>query len=132
MTKQRDQLLLSLAIARNLARSFSEKNGLPHFDPAPFCNLGDALFDVDGRKDFEPEFDAMAATLRRGLGSSRDVDREIAFRQVVATRRAAPLLWRYMRFRATHVPDSGERTAVKGWMTGRLRGRRAIAVASQP
>jgi hypothetical protein len=129
-TKHRAQMVLSLEISRFLADSFSARHGLPRFDPAPFCHFGDALLDVDGTVDFGAQFDAMAAILRRGFGPSRDLERELAFRRVIATRREGPLLWRYLRFRARHRADTAEYRTVRSWLTRRLRGRASISVVS--
>lgn len=128
-TKYRDQMLVSLAISRFLADSFSVRRSLPRFDPAPFCNFGDALMEIDGSVDFSAEFERMAAILREGLGASEDVEREIAFRRVVSTRRSARLLWRYLRFSRDHAPDSGEKSAVRSWVTRRLSRTGRINVA---
>lgn len=127
-TKYRDQMLMSLRIARNLAASLCVREGVPTFDPAPFCNLGDTLFAIDGAQDFDAEFDRMSAALRRAFGSNAEVEREIDYRRVVSTRNDARLMWRYLRFSRHHVSDSGERKAIRSWMMRHLPGRGRIRV----
>jgi len=122
------QMELALAISRSLARSFCTMHGLPWFDPAPFCNHGGILFDIDGRRNFDAEFDRMADAMRRGFGASPEVERELHFRKTIATRNEAALLWRYNRFRTAHTPVSGEWYAVRAWLTRHLPSRPRISV----
>lgn len=128
-TKYREQMLMSLRISRNLAASFCMREGLPAFDPAPFCNLGDTLFAIDGAQDFGVEFERMSAALRRGFGSNDEVEREIDYRRVVSTRNDVRLMWRYLRFSRRHAADSGERKAIRSWMMRHLSGRDQIRVS---
>jgi hypothetical protein len=132
MTRFAEQMALSLAISRSLARSFCMMHGLPWFDPAPFCNHGGLLFDVGGQMNFDAEFDTMAATVRRGFGSSAEVERELHYRKAISTRNEAALLWRYHRFRSAHVPDTNEWSAVRGWLIRRLPGKHRISVMPEP
>jgi len=130
-TKYADQLALSLVISRFLTRSFCALHSLPWFDPAPFCNHGGLLLDVDGQMNFDAEFETMAGALRRGFGASPDLERELRFRKMISTRNEAALLWRYGRFRSAHVPENDERSAVRYWLSRRLPGKRRISVATE-
>lgn len=131
ITRFIEQMALSLAISRSLARSFCTMHDLPWFDPAPFCNHGGILFDVDGQRNFDAEFNIMAATVRRGLGASPEVERELRYRKAISTRNGALLLWRYNRFRNAHVPETNEWNAVRGWLVRRFPGKRRIRVSPE-
>lgn len=127
-TRYVEQMAVSLAISRSLARSFCTMHGLPWFDPAPFCNHGGILFDVGGKMNFDAEFEVMAATLRRGLGASPEVERELRYRKAISTRHAAALLWRYNRFRTMDAPETNDWDAVRGWLIRRFPGKHRISV----
>ena len=130
-TRFLDQMSLSLAVARFLTRSFCTLNGLQWFDPAPFCNHGGLLLDVDGQMNFDTEFEKMADALRRGFGASPEVERELRFRKTISTRNEATLLWRYNRFRSAHAVENDEWSAVRSWLIRRLPGKRRISVTPE-
>lgn len=123
-----EQLQVSLQVSRFLARSFCVMHDLPYFDPAPFCNLGGLLLDVGGQTDFAAEFEAMAEALRRGLGTSDELERELAYRKVVSTRNELALLWRYYQFQSRYAPETGEWNAVRSWLIRRIPGKNTIMV----
>lgn len=131
-TRFSEQMALSLTVSRFLARSFCAQHQLPWFDPAPFCNHGGQLLDVGGAANFDAEYARMAATLTHALGDSPGLQRELAYRQAVATRNALSLLWRYNRFRASHTPETGEWNAVRSWLIRQFPGKRSITVAPEP
>jgi glycosyltransferase involved in cell wall biosynthesis len=130
-TRFREQVEVSLAISRYLARSFSNMHGLPYFDPAPFCNHGGILFDVAGQTDFSDAFEQMAYTLRRGLGASEELERELAFRKMASTRQATRLLWRYFRFQSRNAPETGEWNAIRSWLIRHFPGKPQMSVARE-
>lgn len=130
-TKFKDQMDMSVRIARFLTRSLCAMHGLPWFDPAPFCNHGGEPFDVDGRVDFDADFERMAGIVRRAFGRSAGVERELEFRRVMADRRSARMLWRYNRFRASRVPERVEWGTVKASLARHLPGRKLIRIASE-
>lgn len=129
-TRFDEQMAMSLRISRFLARSWCARQGVPAFDPAPFCNHGGQLFDVDGRRDFAAEFALMAAALRAGLGPSAALERELQYREVLSNRQELRMLWRYNRYRRQHRPETGDWNAVRAWMLRRLPGRSAVSVAA--
>lgn len=126
-----EQMALSLSVSRFLTRSFCTMHGLPWFDPAPFCNHGGLLLDVDGRKNFDAEFENMADAVRRGLGSSPEVERELRYRKAISTRNEAALLWRYNRFRTAHKPEKDEWIAVRSWLLRHFPGKHRISVTPE-
>ena len=128
-TRFDEQMAMSLKISRFLARAFCLQHGLPPFDPAPFCNHGGQLFDIDGRANFDAEFDAMAASLRQVLGGAA-LERELSYRRAAAARRVPPLLWRYMQYRRRHTPETGDWNAMRAWLLRRLPGRGALRAAA--
>lgn len=121
--RTREQLRLSLAISRFLARAFCRMHGVPEFDPAPFCNHGFRLFELDGGPDFDAQFHAMAGALRRGFGASPQLERELRYRRTLAHRSAPRMLLRYARFRRQYPAETGEWLALRSWMLRRLPGR---------
>lgn len=130
-TRFMDQMAVSLDISRSLVRSLCAMHQLPWFDPAPFCNHGGILLDVGGQGNFDAEFERMADALRRALGDSEELRRELLYRKAIATRREASLLWRFHRFRASHTPETGEWNAVRSWLIRRFPGKRRMSVAPQ-
>ena len=122
-----EQLRLSLRISRYLARCFSRLHQQADFDPAPFCNHGGQLFELSNGPDFDPAFQAMAATLRRALGGSGELERELDFRRTLAQRRAPTMLLRYRQFRRHHRPETGEWFALRSWLLRHLPGRALLA-----
>jgi glycosyltransferase involved in cell wall biosynthesis len=127
----REQVEVSLAVSRYLARSFCTMHDLPHFDPAPFCNHGGLLLDVGGRTDFSREFEQMAYTLRRGFGASEELERELVFRKAAATRQDARMLWRYFQFQSRNTPETGEWNAIRSWLIRHFPGKSCISVAQE-
>ncbi|MES2742457.1 MAG: glycosyltransferase family A protein [Pseudomonadota bacterium] len=123
VTRFDEQMRVSLDISRFLAHSLCALHNLPHFDPAPFCNHGGKVFDMGGQHDFDHAFDAMAAGLRRALGDSDQLRRELAFRHILATRSAPRMLARFARFAAHHRGETGEWYAVKSWLLRAMPGR---------
>jgi hypothetical protein len=130
-TRFGEQMAISLMVSRFLTRSFCAMHDIPWFDPAPFCNHGGLLLDVDGQLNFDAEYEKMAAALRRGFGASPEVERELRFRKAISTRNEATLLWRYNRFRSTHGAENDEWSAVRSWLIRRLPGKRRISVTSE-
>jgi glycosyltransferase involved in cell wall biosynthesis len=123
-----EQLRLSLAVSRFLARLASEVHGIPYLDPAPFCNHGGCLFDMD-ELDFDQQFAILAAQLRRAHGESEELLRELAYRKVLANRRLGAMTARYINFKRHHAPESGEWLAVRSWLLRRLPGRTRLRAA---
>lgn len=118
-----EQMEMSLAISRNLMRSLCALHGQPYVDPAPFCNHGAMLFNVENEIDFSEEFEKMADVLRRIWGQSEEVERELSYRWVTATRNKLSLLSRYYRFQARHKPELGEWHAVRSWLLKSIPGK---------
>jgi glycosyltransferase involved in cell wall biosynthesis len=129
--KFRDQMDVSLNISRNLARSFCVIHKLQYFDPAPFCNHGGILFNVDNKNDFSQDFIQLETALKSSIGESTELTRELAYRNVLSTRNEFKLLWRYFRFQSRYSPDPEEWYAVKSWFVRHLPGRHKISVSSE-
>jgi hypothetical protein len=127
-TRAREQLQLSLEISRFLARAFCRMHELQEFDPAPFCNHGGQLFELPGGPDFDTEFLAMASALRRGLGPSEQLERELRYRSTLANRSVAQMLLRYASFRQRYPAETGEWFALRAWLLRGLPGRALMSV----
>ena len=126
-TRFDEQMKVSLQVSRYLVRAFARMKQQPYFDPAPFCNHGGLLFEIDGRNDFSPEFERMAAAVREGLRHSPEVERELRFRKLATTRNELLLLWRYFLFQAGNEPETGEWNAVRSWLIRRIPGKRRMS-----
>jgi glycosyltransferase involved in cell wall biosynthesis len=114
------QIETALRISRFLARSFCHMHGLDVFDPGPFCNHADYVFDF-GRRDYTGAFSQMADALRRGLGHSAALERELAFRRVLAARNSGEMALRYLSFLSGNVSSPAERRTVRNWLLRSLR-----------
>lgn len=128
-TRFHEQMEVSLTISRNLVATFCQIHNLQWFDPAPFCNHGGLLFDVDGRSNFDSSFEQMAEIVKRGFGGSSQLDRELKYRKAISTRNELGLLWRYWRFQSGSAPETGEWNAVRAWLIRRFPGKRKMSVA---
>jgi hypothetical protein len=114
------QTELALQVSRFLAKSFCALNGAPEFDPGPFCNHGEHVFDF-GLMDYTAQFEQMAAALRRGLGESTELDRELAFRRVLAIRSFGQMSARYLQFRSKYTANRSEGRIVRNWLLRDVR-----------
>jgi glycosyltransferase involved in cell wall biosynthesis len=125
------QIEIALKVSRFLAKSFCRVAGLEDFDPGPFCNHADYVFDF-GRQDYATEYARMADILRRGLGPSPELERELAFRRVLATRNSREMALRYLRFRLNRSIWPNERRTVRNWLLRDLRHGKYVYRAAQP
>lgn len=121
----REQIEVSLQISRFLAKSFCLRTGCETFDPAPFCSHADYVFDFRA-DDYADDFERMARALRLGLGQSPEVDRELAFRWVLASRRHAAMIARMLRFACRHGTSRSERLTVRNWLLRHVRNGKYI------
>lgn len=123
-TRYEDQINTCTEISRYLAKCFSQIQSVPYFDPAPFCNHGGVLLNVNDQTDFTSEFEAMQKILHKGLGLSLDLQRELAYRKVISTRNEAKLAWRYYNFQRKYQVETGEWYAVRAWLLRNFPGKR--------
>lgn len=130
-TKFDEQMVVSLNVSRFLAESWCTMHGVLPFDPAPFCNLGGQLFEVGGQKNFDIQYQVMADTLRRILGRSDELERELRYRYVISARQSARLLWRYNKFRTRDLVETGEWNAVRSWLLRWMPGKRGMSTSSK-
>jgi glycosyltransferase involved in cell wall biosynthesis len=120
IANHRAQIEVALEISRFLAKSFCIMNGLDEFDPGPFCNHADYVFDFQVH-DYSDLYAQMAVALRRGLGQSAELERELAFRWALATRGSGQMAYRYLEFLFRHGMAPNEYRTVRNWL---LRGVR--------
>jgi glycosyltransferase involved in cell wall biosynthesis len=126
------QIELALQVSRFLANSFAALNDLPQFDPAPFCNHAEYVFDL-GFKDYGSQFQKMELVLRRGLGQSSELERELAFRWILTTRKLGHMAARYLGFHLKYGATATERRIVRNWILRRARkGKYVFHVKSDP
>lgn len=126
--KFEEQMAASLKVSRFLARSLCTMHDTALFDPAPFCNLGGQLFDLDGQKDFGAQYQVMAQSLRRIFGKSEELERELRYRYAISSRQSVRLLWRYNQFRAVDITETGEWNAVRSWLLRWMPGKHGLSV----
>jgi glycosyltransferase involved in cell wall biosynthesis len=130
-TKYLVQIELSLQISRFLAKSFCVMNGLDVFDPAPFCNHGDYVYDLR-LDDYSDHYDQMAIALRRGLGRSVELERELAFRWVMTTRSSFQMARRYLQFSVKYGVEPVEYRTVRNWLLRNIQnGKYVYSVDTQ-
>jgi len=128
-TRMREQMQLSLQISRFLVRAFCRMHEVPPFDPAPFCNHGGQLLELDHGPDYDAEFHTMALSLRRGLGATPQLERELRYRHTLAHRSAPRMLLRYARFRQQYPAETGEWLTLRSWLLRQLPGRALLKAA---
>lgn len=114
------QIESSLHISRFLSRCFCRMNRTEEFDPGPFCNHADYVFDLQ-RTDYSADFERMARSLWRGLGPSAELARELAFRRVLAKRQYIPMLYRFLEFQLRYTALPPERRTVRNWLLRNVR-----------
>lgn len=119
------QVEASLRISRFLSRSFGVMNQVEEFDPGPFCNHADYVFDFH-RKDYSADFDRMTRSLRRGLGASAELARELAFRRVLAIRKHPAMMYRFLQFQSRYSAQPPERRTVRNWLLRGIRRNKYI------
>jgi glycosyltransferase involved in cell wall biosynthesis len=119
------QIELSLQISRFLAKSFCAMKGLPEFDPGPFCNHAENVFDF-GCREYKDQFEKTAGALRSGLGSSPELERELAFRWILATRNSSRMTARYLRFHLRYGATPTEMRTVRNWLLRGVRNRKYV------
>jgi glycosyltransferase involved in cell wall biosynthesis len=115
-TKHFDQMHMALNISRFLAESLSIMHGMAQFDPAPFCNHGDKLFDIDGKSDFLSEYKVMRNVLLKVLPDSYELKRELAFRRVIATRDRFSMSAQLCEYAANFGMHQMEWRTVRSWI----------------
>lgn len=117
---QASQIEAALSISRFLATSFCRMHGLAPFDPAPFCNHADYVFDYF-RTDYSEQYRTMAEALRAGFGPSAALDRELEFRKVLAARKLPAMTARFMKFWSRYPVLPGEKRSVRNWLLRNVR-----------
>ncbi|RTL52949.1 MAG: glycosyltransferase family 2 protein [Rhodocyclaceae bacterium] len=109
------QMKMALDISRYLAESLAIMQGTASFDPAPFCNHGERLFDMGEGRDFSEAYRVMEQILSRVMPPGPELRRELAFRKLLARRDAAMAL-RYGIFLGRHGFRPSEWRTVKSWL----------------
>ena len=82
--KLAEQIRLCRLVAQFLSKSFCRMRDLEPFDPEPFSNHSGHVSNF-GRSELTQEYRRMSRALLDGIGDTPDVQRELAFRWVLAT-----------------------------------------------
>ncbi len=118
-TKHRAQMQVALNISRNLAESISIMHGVALLDPAPFCNHGERLFEIEGASDFSAQYAALQTVLLKIVPASAERERELAFRKVISVRAKLTMATRFGCYALRHGVRPAESRTIRSWM---LRG----------
>lgn len=130
-TKFDDQLIVALQVSRFLVRCFCMMHDSSWVDPAPFCNHGGILLDVNKKRNFNHDYQEIAKMMRQGFGESVGLQRELDFRYVISSRNELSLLWRYNQFRSAVTPETGEWNAIRSWLIRHFPGKPRMSVSSE-
>ncbi|WP_426112981.1 glycosyltransferase family 2 protein [Massilia sp. PWRC2] len=118
-TRHHAQMQVALDISRSLAESAAIVHGAAYADPAPFCNHGERLFEIEGQSDFSASYQALATLLQQLAPAGLELERELAFRRVLARRDRATMASRFGVFAARYGVRPAEQRTVRSWL---LRG----------
>ena len=118
-TKHHAQMQVALDISRSLAETAALLHGGAPCDPAPFCNHGERLFEIEGRSDFSDAYQMLHATLGKLVPAGAELERELAFRRVLARRERATMAARFGAFALRYGARPAEAHTVRSWL---LRG----------
>lgn len=130
-TRSMEQLQVALDISRYLANSFSIMHGVAHFDPAPFCNHGERLIQINDQINFVDEFEKMQSILLKVMSDSGELRRELSFRKAVAGRASFTMAGRYCEHSVRHGVSRTEWRTVKSWLLRRLKKQTFLTISSQ-
>ena len=125
------QVELSLKVSRFLANSFCRRRGVTEFDPGPFCNHADYVFDFQ-QSNYAGEFSRMAGALRAGLGASPSLERELAFREVLSRRGTVEMASRFLAFQLRYSAMPSERRTVRNWLLRNIRRGKYVYRVNEP
>ncbi|MFZ2629005.1 MAG: glycosyltransferase family 2 protein, partial [Rugosibacter sp.] len=129
-TRWLEQMRVALSISRHLVDSLAAMQDCASVDPAPFCTHGEALFEIEDRRDFSTEYIRMRGLLQKLVPDGADLRRELAFRRVAAVRSAPVMAARFAFFAACHGTRQTERRAVKSWLLRGLRRQPRLTLPS--
>ncbi|WFS25226.1 glycosyltransferase [Rhizobium rhododendri] len=101
-TKFKEQITSAVNVSRQLMRAFCFINNVQYIDPAPFSTHGERLPQLAGSWDLESDVGRLGTLLRSKLGKSAEVEREIAYRNSLATLTLRGLLVKQMHFAFIH------------------------------
>jgi glycosyltransferase involved in cell wall biosynthesis len=130
LRKSMEQLQMALNVSRYIAESFSLMHGVARFDPAPFCNHGERLFLIGDQSDFRHQYAEMRDILLSVMPRSAELERELAFRRVVADRGALTMAARYADFAACHGVRQSEYRTVRSWVLRGVKKQPTLQLAS--
>jgi hypothetical protein len=129
-TKHQAQMQMALDISRSLAESAALMHGVSRCDPAPFCNHGERLFEIEGESDFSDGYAQLATLMRKLAPAGPDLERELAFRRVLARRDRFTMTTRFGAFAASHGVRPAEARTVKSWLLRGLQKQPILRLAS--
>jgi hypothetical protein len=124
-TKHQAQMQVALNISRYLAESVAIMHGVPLLDPAPFCNHGERLFEIEGQTDFSAQYRVLQQVLAKTVPPGADLERELAFRKVISGRAKLGMAARFCGYALRHRARPAETRTVRSWM---LRGIQKQAI----
>jgi glycosyltransferase involved in cell wall biosynthesis len=127
-TRYVEQMQTALRISRYMARTMAVASGTECFDPAPFCNHGECLFDVHELAAVPMHYERLARLLRRLVPAGADLERELAFREVVSHRRRARMAAAFCGYAARFAVSTTQRRTVSSWLLRGIKRRRPLKI----
>ncbi len=129
-TKHRAQMQMALTISRYLAESAALLHGMASCDPAPFCNHGEQLFDIEGKSDFSDDYALLRQLVRELVPASAERTRELAFRKVISNRARWLMGLRFAGFALRYGARPAELRTVRGWLLRGLRKQATLVLTA--
>lgn len=129
-TKHQAQMQMALDISRSLAESAAIMHGVSRCDPAPFCNHGERLFEIEGEAEFSDNYAQLQTLMRKLAPAGADLERELAFRRVLARRDRPTMTLRFAAFAARHGVRPAEARTVRSWLLRGLQKQPILRLAS--
>lgn len=129
-TKYVDQTQVALNISRYLTDSFAIMHGVESVDPAPFCNHGVNLIQINGRSDFSEEYGRLERMMRQVMPDSDELRRELSYRKAISNRSGLVMGARYMAHAARYGVHHVEWRTVRSWLIRDLRKQPILTLTS--
>lgn len=112
--KLADQIRLCQSVSLYLSKSFCQIKGVEAFDPRPFSNHSGHISNF-GNAELTQEFCKLSRALIQGVGDLPEVQRELAFRWVLAAGSTWKLAARYAGFELRYRRKASERAVIRNW-----------------
>jgi len=120
-TSSNRQSEVSALIARHLMQILAAQHGEAWLDPLPFSNFAGQLVPIERPAVLPAQWQALRAMLERCFPGSAEAERELAFRDVLRTRKPLGVLLRFVWLMARDRPTGDEKAVVRSLLSKWLR-----------